>query len=161
MAPKQTDPQFKLRMTQEIKDAVERAAAANNRSMNAEILARLQQSIDVDGRWPNLPPAVVEMLRRQQMTEAHRTSLDKIATAAIKKLTTKPGLLDSEELERITSKYEELKQREVRGVREFMETVHSLMEELPDDDEEDENAPISGQDIVPMKTILSKNRDKP
>lgn len=46
MAPKQTDPQFKLRMTPEIKDAVERAAAANNRSMNAEILARLQRTID-------------------------------------------------------------------------------------------------------------------
>ncbi|NML75274.1 Arc family DNA-binding protein [Rhizobium sp. S-51] len=46
MPPKQTDPQFKLRMTPEIKDAIETAAARNNRSMNAEILARLQASID-------------------------------------------------------------------------------------------------------------------
>ena len=46
MAPKQTDPQFKLRMTPEIKEAVEKAAIKNNRSMNAEILARLEQSFD-------------------------------------------------------------------------------------------------------------------
>jgi hypothetical protein len=46
MPPKQTDPQFKLRMTPEIKDAIEAAAARNNRSMNAEILARLQATID-------------------------------------------------------------------------------------------------------------------
>ncbi|PWE56846.1 hypothetical protein DEM27_10330 [Metarhizobium album] len=44
MAPKQTDPQFKLRMTPEIKEAIEAAAAANNRSMNAEILSRLDDS---------------------------------------------------------------------------------------------------------------------
>lgn len=44
MAPKQTDPQFKLRMTPGIKDAIELAAAQNNRSMNAEILARLESS---------------------------------------------------------------------------------------------------------------------
>lgn len=44
MAPKQTDPQFKLRMTPEIKDAIEAAAKADNRSMNAEILSRLEDS---------------------------------------------------------------------------------------------------------------------
>lgn len=55
MPPKQTDPQFKLRMTPEIKDAIEAAAARNNRSMNAEILARLQASID--GTTEGLPSA--------------------------------------------------------------------------------------------------------
>jgi len=40
--PKQTDPQFKLRLTADLKDEIERAAAANNRSMNAEIIARLE-----------------------------------------------------------------------------------------------------------------------
>ncbi|NRF08305.1 Arc family DNA-binding protein [Agrobacterium pusense] len=44
MAPKQTDPQFKLRLTPEIKEAVEKAAAANGRSMNAEIMFRLEYS---------------------------------------------------------------------------------------------------------------------
>lgn len=45
MAPKQTDPQFKLRLTPEIKEAIEKAAAANERSMNAEIVHRLQSSL--------------------------------------------------------------------------------------------------------------------
>lgn len=43
-APKQTDPQYKLRMTPEIKEQIEKAAKANNRTMNAEILARLENS---------------------------------------------------------------------------------------------------------------------
>lgn len=55
MPPKQTDPQFKLRMTPEIKDAIEAAAARNSRSMNAEILARLQASIE--GTSEGLPGA--------------------------------------------------------------------------------------------------------
>lgn len=48
MAPKQTDPQFKLRMTPAIKEAVEAAASENGRSMNAEILARLDASFDLN-----------------------------------------------------------------------------------------------------------------
>ncbi|MBX8825243.1 Arc family DNA-binding protein [Ochrobactrum sp. SFR4] len=44
--PKQTDPQFKLRMTPAIKDAIEAAASTNKRSMNAEILARLEASFE-------------------------------------------------------------------------------------------------------------------
>ncbi|MEH3108894.1 MAG: Arc family DNA-binding protein [Agrobacterium cavarae] len=48
MAPKQTDPQFKLRMTPAVKDAIESAASENGRSMNAEILARLEASFDLN-----------------------------------------------------------------------------------------------------------------
>lgn len=44
------DPQFKLRMTEDLKAKVEEAAKANNRSMNAELLARLEASFaSVDG----------------------------------------------------------------------------------------------------------------
>lgn len=42
--PKQTDPQFKLRMPPELKEAIDVAAERNNRSMNAEMLARLSDS---------------------------------------------------------------------------------------------------------------------
>ena len=45
--PKQTDPQFKLRLTPELKNSIETAASANNRSMNAEIVARLEESFRV------------------------------------------------------------------------------------------------------------------
>lgn len=49
-APKQTDPQFKLRLTPDLKQDIETAADANGRSMNAEIVARLEQSF----LWPVL-----------------------------------------------------------------------------------------------------------
>ncbi len=57
--PKQTDPQFKLRMTVEIKEAIEKAALENNRSMNAEILARLEQTIKP--QTEALPPITAEI----------------------------------------------------------------------------------------------------
>lgn len=51
MAPRQTDPQYKLRLTPSLKAALDDAARANNRSLNSEILARLEQSLrfDMDG----------------------------------------------------------------------------------------------------------------
>lgn len=46
------DPQMKVRLPADLKDQVEAAAKTNNRSMNAEIVARLQASfspsIDAD-----------------------------------------------------------------------------------------------------------------
>lgn len=48
MAPKQTEPQYKLRMPQSVKDALEAAVAVSGRSLNAEIVFRLQWSIDED-----------------------------------------------------------------------------------------------------------------
>lgn len=41
--PTQTDPQFKLRFPADLKTRVEHAAAENNRSMNAEIVAALEE----------------------------------------------------------------------------------------------------------------------
>ena len=39
-----TDPQFNLRMPQGLKDQIDEAALRSNRSINAEIVLRLQQS---------------------------------------------------------------------------------------------------------------------
>lgn len=41
---KQTDPQFKLRLPQGLKDRLESAATSNHRSLTAEIVARLEDS---------------------------------------------------------------------------------------------------------------------
>ncbi|MGR3464076.1 Arc family DNA-binding protein [Limimaricola sp.] len=46
-APKQTDPQFKLRLPASLKEQIEVAADKNNRSMNSEIVARLQASFNL------------------------------------------------------------------------------------------------------------------
>lgn len=43
-APKQTDPQYKLRLTHELKGRIERSALEHNRSMNAEIVTRLEEA---------------------------------------------------------------------------------------------------------------------
>ena len=46
--PKQTDPQFKLRLTPELKREIDASAAKNNRSINAEIIHRLELSFAMD-----------------------------------------------------------------------------------------------------------------
>lgn len=65
--PKQTDPQFKLRLPANLKDRVEEAAGANNRSMNAEIVARLESSFERHPAAEDLAQAweVAEDLRQQ------------------------------------------------------------------------------------------------
>lgn len=42
------DPQFKLRMTEALRDRIAESAKANGRSMNAELIARLEMSFDVE-----------------------------------------------------------------------------------------------------------------
>ncbi|MER3352466.1 MAG: Arc family DNA-binding protein [Hoeflea sp. D1-CHI-28] len=44
VSAKQTDPQFKLRLPAELKARIEKAAFDNNRSMNAEIVHRLDST---------------------------------------------------------------------------------------------------------------------
>ena len=46
MAAIQTDPQYKLRLPADLKLRIEAAARENNRSMNAEIIQRLEYSFD-------------------------------------------------------------------------------------------------------------------
>lgn len=71
---KQTDPQFKLRLPTDLKQLVEEAAKANNRSMNAEIVARLQDSFTLS--MQNAPePRKVELLTeydRWMLEEGHK-----------------------------------------------------------------------------------------
>jgi hypothetical protein len=77
MAPKQTDPQFHLRMTPEIKAAIERAAALNNRSMNAEILVRLEESLLVGG-IPEADPDDLELLNILSELEQLKSKIAKL-----------------------------------------------------------------------------------
>ncbi|PPA76496.1 hypothetical protein C4E15_06795 [Achromobacter spanius] len=52
---KQTDPQYKLRLPQELKDLIEEAAKANGRSMNAEMVFRLEQTFGAESKIPDVP----------------------------------------------------------------------------------------------------------
>lgn len=44
MSVNQTDPQYKLRWSEELRDKVAASAKEHNRSMNADIVARLEES---------------------------------------------------------------------------------------------------------------------
>lgn len=48
------DPQLKLRLPSELKDRITKAAAENGRSVNAEILSRLDRSFDDDSNFNEL-----------------------------------------------------------------------------------------------------------
>lgn len=49
---KQTDPQMKIRLPAALKAEVEAAASLNNRSMNSEIVSRLEASFDAISTKP-------------------------------------------------------------------------------------------------------------
>lgn len=46
----QTDPQYKLRWPEELRQKVAQSAKEHNRSMNADIVARLEQSFELSER---------------------------------------------------------------------------------------------------------------
>lgn len=82
-APKQTDPQFKLRLTPDLKADIESAAVQNNRSMNAEILDRLQRSFDVGEDVEALAKRVIEAeAARNTLFAVHQFVVGIIASAA-------------------------------------------------------------------------------
>lgn len=44
----QTEPQYKLRLSEELRDKIKESAKAHNRSMNADIVARLESSFAIN-----------------------------------------------------------------------------------------------------------------
>ncbi|EPS7820265.1 Arc family DNA-binding protein [Acinetobacter baumannii] len=71
---KQTDPQYKLRWPAELRDKVAASAKAYNRSMNADIVARLEQSFlrESDFSPLNMPPE--ELKRRLENAKSELQS---------------------------------------------------------------------------------------
>ncbi len=54
MSENQRDPQYKLRWSEELREKVAQSAKKHNRSMNADIIARLEKSFDdEDLPWLN------------------------------------------------------------------------------------------------------------
>lgn len=48
MKDERTDPQYKIRWSADLRDRLAEAAKANKRSLNAEIIARLEESVARD-----------------------------------------------------------------------------------------------------------------
>ena len=59
-APKQTDPQMKIRLPPELKALIEAAADQNNRSQNAEIISRLEMSFAMPSASADVPSETVQ-----------------------------------------------------------------------------------------------------
>ncbi|KFL28189.1 hypothetical protein JP74_02995 [Devosia sp. 17-2-E-8] len=59
-----TDPQFKLRLPPELKASLEDAARRNNRSINAEIVNRLEASSMADDRLARIENLLGQLVAR-------------------------------------------------------------------------------------------------
>lgn len=81
------DPQFKLRLPIELRDRIEQAAKESKRSLNAEMVARLEMSFAQDQGMEvfsgKLDEASVELLRRT--SEVFKRLLDEADKEAGKK----------------------------------------------------------------------------
>lgn len=62
MSENQKDPQYKLRWSEELRDKVAESAKAYKRSMNADIIARLERSFEQESDLSplNMPPEELE-----------------------------------------------------------------------------------------------------
>ena len=103
------DPQFKLRMTEDLKAKVEEAAKANNRSMNAEIVARLE------GTFPTKLPEHEVLL---QLYEEHRRELRRRIIATVDASHPRFRLSDPHELPDTPEELAALVEARVRAERE-------------------------------------------
>lgn len=74
MSENQKDPQYKLRWSEELRDKVAKSAKAYKRSMNADIIARLERSFEQESDLSplNMPPE--ELKRRLENAKSELQS---------------------------------------------------------------------------------------
>ncbi|RSB84878.1 Arc family DNA-binding protein [Burkholderia cenocepacia] len=76
-----TDPQVNIRMPQDLKERLEVAAAQANRSLNKEIIERLQQSLDAPTSGTadaSTPVLLYQMLEVTEETEKLRKEVGEV-----------------------------------------------------------------------------------
>ncbi|MDP7716939.1 Arc family DNA-binding protein [Acinetobacter baumannii] len=83
MSENQRDPQYKLRWPEELRDKVAASAKAYNRSMNADIVARLERSFILEPELSplNMPPEELEarltkVLEERELNKNNREELN-------------------------------------------------------------------------------------
>ena len=69
------DLHFRLRLPESLKQRIEAAAAANNRSMTAEIVSRIEHSFQVADEWDDLKGQVVDSLERIESLEGEMSGV--------------------------------------------------------------------------------------
>ncbi|MDW9626503.1 Arc family DNA-binding protein [Sinorhizobium meliloti] len=118
--------QYILRFPEGMRDEIKAAADRSGRSMNAEIIHRLEASI---------------------FGVQRTSSLDEIATAALKKIVGTPHV-GYGKADRLNELYLELKKQEAAGISRLIDLANEIVGEASDDDF------ISGSEILPMKNIV-------
>lgn len=81
---------FRLRLTEELKAQIEASAKANGRSMNAEVLARLERSFELDDDTITLR---AHMQAMDEVLGMHERSLDRLRSD-VSRLLEHAGLYD-------------------------------------------------------------------
>lgn len=65
MSDQHTTAQYQLRLPEELRDKIKESAKAHNRSMNADIVARLEASFEKDAKFTDVEKADYEELQKQ------------------------------------------------------------------------------------------------
>jgi hypothetical protein len=83
MSANQTDPQYKLRLPLELKEKIAESAKTHNRSMNADMVARLEKSFT---EQPTIDLTGLQEEIRQLRTEAREMRMLYVEAVAAKGL---------------------------------------------------------------------------
>ncbi len=75
---KQTDPQHNIRIPVELKARIAESAKAHNRSMNADIVARLEKSFEIDSNQV--------ALLQEEITLAMKNAMNNLVSNAVNNL---------------------------------------------------------------------------
>lgn len=78
MSDQHTTVQYQLRLPQELRDKIKESAGEHNRSMNADIVARLEQSFEAVAALTDLERADYEELK-QELTQELKKDMKVIA----------------------------------------------------------------------------------
>lgn len=108
------DPHFRLRIPDQLKKQIESAAAEHSRSINAEIIRRLENSLLNRGL----------------------SSLDEIAQAFEKRLIISGHKLSGDDRQKFVKAYLEAKEEEIRRVQSFIDLGNELCSKAIDRPEE-------------------------
>ena len=86
----QTEPQYKLRMPHELRDKIKASAEKKNRSMNADIVARVEKTFrqDESSDMPSASNALIITAMYQTLREEGYTheKAEQVITDSVKKL---------------------------------------------------------------------------
>lgn len=154
------DPQMKIRLPADLKDQIEAAAKVAGRSMNAEIVARLEESLTRQQTSNGIPTEIAAYLAALQnrslmldmRADMLKMRLDSIGARVIalakRTVSVDTSELSDAELERMESEIEELREAETE-----MDGIRSELKALQDERQEVLQSIRSAQSTVSAKVV--------